>query len=89
MISFSFVIDNPFSKKWQVRYNRAGLFSAHKAWEFNTYTTHQLIDISGHWTIKGDHAGFRLMLGLFGYAVEFHTYDTRHWDCESNSWEKI
>jgi hypothetical protein len=28
------------------------------------------------------------MLGLLGYSVEFHFYDTRHWDFETNTWVK-
>lgn len=60
----------------------------HKAWEFNGYQTAQLIELDFGLSFKGDHAGLRTMLGLFGYSVEFHLYDTRHWDFETNTWVK-
>jgi hypothetical protein len=27
------------------------------------------------------------MFGLFGYALEFSVYDTRHWNHQENRWE--
>lgn len=40
------------------------------------------------WTIKQDHAGVRIELGLIGYKAVFNFYDNRHWDYENNSWVK-
>ena len=34
-----------------------------------------------------DHAGVSLWLGLSGFDVGLHFYDTRHWDYENNRWE--
>ena len=34
-----------------------------------------------------DHAGVSLWLGLFGFDLGLHFYDTRHWDYENNRWE--
>lgn len=36
---------------------------------------------------KTDHAGVSLWLGLLGFDVGLHFYDTRHWDYENNRWE--
>lgn len=40
------------------------------------------------WTIKQDHAGVRIELGLIGYKAAFNFYDNRHWDYKNNSWAK-
>jgi hypothetical protein len=86
MIYFNFQIQNPWSDRWNTIWYKSGLLSKYKAWEFNGYRTHHLIEFDTHLTFKGDHAGFHIMIGLFGYAVEFHIYDTRHWDHENNQW---
>ncbi len=36
---------------------------------------------------KTDHAGVSLGLGLLGFDVGLHFYDTRHWDYKNNRWE--
>ena len=41
-------------------------------------------EVSVRW--KTDHAGISLWLGLLGFSVGVHFYDTRHWDCKSNCW---
>jgi hypothetical protein len=33
-----------------------------------------------------DHAGFEIEFTLLGRTVNFHTYDTRHWNNETNNW---
>lgn len=81
MINFNFSIDNPWSTRWQTLFCKAGLLSQHKAWEFNGYRTHQIIDLTFELKQgKIDHPGAFLMIGLFGYALEFNLYDTRHWN---------
>lgn len=39
-------------------------------------------------TWKTDHAGINLWLGLLGFEVGLHFYDTRHWDIKNNRWER-
>lgn len=87
MIRFNFSISNPWSDRWEILWGKFNSISRYKAWEFNVYETHDIIEVDFHYTVKGDHAGLHLMLGLVGYAVEFHIYDTRHWDYENNTWE--
>jgi len=54
-----------------------------RAWEFNGYATHQIIDFNFDIrTGKVDHPGVSLMIGLLGYSLELTVYDTRHWDSE-------
>lgn len=87
MISFNFNIDNPFVDRWNTLFCKSGLLTQHKAWEFNGYKTHHLINSGFNLTTKGDHAGIQFELGVFGYSIEFQIYDTRHWDYENNQWE--
>ena len=87
MIRFNFALTNPYSDRWDTIWYKSDIISKYKAWEFNGYKTHDIVEIDFHYTITGDHAGLHLMLGLVGYAVEFHIYDTRHWDYENNTWE--
>jgi hypothetical protein len=88
VINFSFNITNPLARK------RFGLLKGfndrageYKAWELNFYRTDCLITADFSFTRKQDHAGVRAMIGLLGFEVELHFYDTRHWDNERNDWE--
>ena len=66
-----------------------GRLGANKAWELeHTYYSGSLLDIDISWSIREDHAGFEFTLGLFGYGVHFHIYDTRHWDYIRNEYFK-
>jgi|LauGreDrversion4_2_1035121.scaffolds.fasta_scaffold1170212_2 hypothetical protein len=86
MIHLSFNISNPWSNRWNTIWFKGGLLPKQKAWEFNGYRTHQIIDINFSLTSKCDHAGLQILIGLIGYAVEFNIYDTRHWDRDKNGY---
>lgn len=58
-----------------------------KYWEIQIIKNENLIRLEFEFTIKQDHAGANLELGLFGYEVHFTFYDNRHWDYEKNCWE--
>ena len=88
MIYLNFEIQNPFSDRWNTIWFKNGLLAKHKAWEFNGYRTHLLVDLDFKLNFKGDHAGLTFMFGLVGYTVEFSIYDTRHWDYENNCWKQ-
>jgi len=89
MITLNFGIAMPWrsAKIWDILWNKSGYISEHKAWEFNGYRTGYLINVDFHWTLRGDHAGARLMFGAFGYEIELEFYDTRHWNYDANTWE--
>jgi hypothetical protein len=55
--------------------------------EFNGYRTHHIFNVDLQFKPVGDHAGARVMLGVFGYSIELHFYDTRHWDYDTYTWE--
>ena len=78
MINFNLHISNPWSNRWSTLFFRNGLLPNHKAWEFNGYNTHHLVEIDFRLSIKGDHPGLFVMLGLFGFALDLSVYDTRH-----------
>jgi hypothetical protein len=86
MINFNVTVSNPWSNRWDTLWTRSRFLSANKAVEFNGYRTNSLINIDFRLSFRTDHAGFHLMLGLFGYEVELHFYDTRHWDSEWDTW---
>jgi len=75
------------AKIWDILWSKSGSISQHKAWEFNGYRTGHIINVDFHWTLRGDHAGARLMFGVFGYEIELEFYDTRHWNYDANTWE--
>jgi len=89
VINLNFSIAMPWrtNKVWDILWNKSGSFSQNKAWEFNGYRTGRLINLEFEWTLQGDHAGVRIMLGLLGYDVELQFYDTRHWNYDANTWE--
>ena len=89
MINLNFSMAMPWrsAKVWDILWNISRSVTKHKAWEFNGYRTGRLINVDFHWTLQGDHAGARLMLGVFGYEVELQFYDTRHWNYDTNTWE--
>jgi hypothetical protein len=39
-----------------------------------------------NWTVRQDHAGLDIDLGLFGYNIHFNFYDNRHWNSEEGRW---
>ncbi len=46
----------------------------------------ELFRIEFNWTVREDHAGVKLELGLLGYEAAFSFYDHRHWDIEKEDW---
>lgn len=88
MISLSFNLRNPFSNRWNCIYTTAGETPfKHKYWELQVDKTSDLVGFEFRYTIRQDHAGMFLTLGLFGYEVIFHVYDNRHWNDEEGRWK--
>ena len=89
MINLNFSITNPWrtSKIWDILWSKSGSITENKAWEFNGYRTGYIINLEFEWTLQGDHAGARIMLGVVGYEAELAFYDTRHWDYDLATWK--
>lgn len=58
-----------------------------KYWEIQVIKTDNLFRFEFEFTIRQDHAGMNLELGLFGYEIHFTIYDNRHWDYENGQWQ--
>ncbi len=80
MIYYSFRIRNPYSDRFQHAVTKQGIVTQNKAWEFNVYRTATVLAVRVELTMRRDHAGLRLEVGVLGYDVEFQIYDVRHWD---------
>lgn len=87
MIYLKFNLSNPWSDRWKIVYAKSKRIGLHKAFEFNVHKTSEVVEFDLEVTTRCSHAGARLMLSLFGYSVELHFYDTRHWDYELKQWE--
>ena len=87
MINLNVNIYNPWSSRWDILWSNRKLIGKNKAVEFNGYRTNHIINVDFNFKPAGDHGGARIMLGVFGFDVELHFYDTRHWDYENNTWE--
>lgn len=77
---------------WADRYKSIKFYNwktpfKHKYIELQCIKNCNLLRFEFEFTVKQDHAGLNLELGLFGYEVHFTFYDSRHWNYESNTWE--
>jgi hypothetical protein len=91
MINVNFTIDYPWpNNKFKTLFYRAWKMPIRYKF-FEIQVVHDYTDLvcfDFHWKLKGDHAGIRLGLGLSGYQIMFELYDTRHWNYDSDGWEK-
>lgn len=89
MIRINFSIDNPWRRsRFYYLGNINGQFTENKCWEIEQYLSGCLIEFDFNFTVRQDHAGFELSLGLLGYNIHGNFYDRRHWDNETNTWKK-
>jgi hypothetical protein len=89
MINLNFNIYNPLSNRWTILWNKSKFIGKHKAVEFNGYRTNHVINVGFQFKPAGDHGGVHIMLGVLGFDVELHFYDTRHWDYLEKNWETL
>jgi hypothetical protein len=87
MISFNFNLHNP----WSNEFENLGCKSyatpfKHKFIELEVYKVSTLLSFTFNWTVRCDHAGLDIELGVFGYCVHFNFYDNRHWNREEGRW---
>lgn len=84
MVYLNLTISNPYWwDRWANIKSWAGKPTKnHKCWEVEVMKCEELLCIEFNWTVRQDHAGIRLELGLFGYRINFSWYDTRHWYAE-------
>ena len=90
MIYFNFNVRNP---RWWERFANIKCWMGetpvkHKYWEVQIIKHRNLFRFEFEWSIRQDHAGINLELGLFGYEISFTVYDHRHWDTITNTWRQ-
>jgi hypothetical protein len=83
MISFSFNLSNPWSKRWKNIWNRAyELPIKNKFIELEVIKDNTILTFMFRFDTRTDHGGLYFDLGILGYSFSFHFYDNRHWDHE-------
>ncbi len=88
MLHLNFQIHNPFSKRFKnIKCWSGATPFKNKFWEVQVMATNDLLIFSFSCTIRQDHAGLNLELGLFGYNIDFNLHDNRHWDYIGERWE--
>lgn len=91
MIRIDFSIANPFKHSpWRDLYQGEWLITKNKAFEigFFRYAWNLVeFELDLRWWGRS-HAGPSLEIGLFGWQMRIAIADTRHWDSETNSWQK-
>jgi hypothetical protein len=87
MIYFNINFRNPWGKDFNNLWNKSGSTPfKNKFWEVQVIENDNWLRLEFGFTIRQDHAGVNLELGLFGYEVHFTFYDSRHWDYENGCW---
>jgi hypothetical protein len=86
MISLNFIISNPWSDLFKHVQAWNGQLSVNKAWEIEIYRSNTIIEFESKFTVRQDHAGLTIGLGLFSYTLRAQFYDTRHWDYAEKKW---
>jgi hypothetical protein len=87
MIYFNFTLRNPWSGKFEHKFAASKKISKHKCWEFEIYQCDTVLELEGRISVREDHAGVMLGVGLFSYVMRFQIYDTRHWNFDKQQWE--
>ncbi len=95
MISIGLQVRNPFWKNSMNSLFKHYLCKSYKVSENKTLEFqvsrhfYYVVDISIDTFITGsDHAGPNLGVNLFGYSFNLAITDNRHWDDDTNDWEK-
>lgn len=87
MIYFNVNIRNPW---WWDRFESIKCWFSepknNKCWEVEVMKCEELFRIEFQYTIRQDHAGLSLELGLLGYKIDIRRYDIRHWNPTEGRW---
>jgi len=89
MIYFGFSLNNPvWTNRFKTFWSRVWSVTKNKTLEIEVYRSHTLVGFSFTFAPFGrDHGGFSFDIELFGYALDFHFHDNRHWDPDTNTWQ--
>lgn len=88
MIYFNVNLRNPWGSDFKSLKVWAGKTPVpNKFWEVQIIKNDNWLRIEFEFTVRQDHAGVNLELGLFGYEAHFTIYDNRHWNDDEGRWE--
>jgi hypothetical protein len=92
MIHFNIAIQNPWhnekNNQWRDFYQNSWSLTENKRINvcIDYYTWNWFkFEVDTRWS-GYDHAGPRVEIILFGLGLSVDINDTRHWDCDTNSW---
>jgi hypothetical protein len=83
MISFSFNLSNPLSRRWKNVWNHTyDTPFKNKFLELELIKDNSIVSCMFRLSTRTDHGGLYFDLGMLGYSCVFNFYDNRHWDHE-------
>jgi hypothetical protein len=86
MININFSLTNPWIDRFDHVTAWSKKLSKHKACELEVYRSETIMELEFRLSVRQDHAGITLGIGLFTWTVRFQIYDNRHWDYEKGQW---
>ena len=87
MIYFNVNIRNPYWSRFKDLWCKSGETPfKNKYWEIQVIEHDNLFRVEFEFTVRQDHAGVNLELGIFGYEIHFTVYDNRHWNDKEGCW---
>lgn len=87
MININLTLRNPWSDRFEHILARSGKITKNTAWEFEVYRCDSIAELETRFTIREDHAGVFIGVGIFSYVLKFQIYDSRHWNYTTKTWE--
>jgi hypothetical protein len=87
MIYINHTFRNPWSDRFELLYGFAKTLTKNKALEIEAYRSDTILEYEIKFTIREDHSGLTIGLGLLSYTIRLQIYDTRHWNYATKSWE--
>jgi hypothetical protein len=87
MIYFNVNIRNPWTCRFENVKNWAGQITKNKWWEIEILKADNLFRFEFQYTVRQDHAGISIELGLLFWEVHANVHDSRHWDYVNGRWE--
>jgi hypothetical protein len=87
MIYINHTFRNPWSDLFKPVWSWGKKLTKNKALEIEAYRSDTIIEYEIKFTIREDHAGLIIGLGLLSYTIRLQIYDTRHWNYANKCWE--
>jgi hypothetical protein len=87
MIYLNLNLRNPWADRFKNVKYCYGRITEYKHWELQIIRTNNWFRFEFQYTIRQDHAGIGVELGLLGWELHTSIHDSRHWDYENKCWE--